>query len=103
MARGSLLTAQQTPPEIPAGLTSALLERRPDIQAAEQILVATNANIGVAKAAYFPTITLTGEFGFQSTALANLFSGSRRSMELYTTAHAADLYGRTARLSGGTG
>jgi multidrug efflux system outer membrane protein len=72
------LLAQETPPEIPAGLTSALLERRPDIQTAEQILVARNANIGVARAAYFPTITLTGEFGFQSTALASLFSGSRR-------------------------
>ena len=78
VARTSLTNAQPTPPEIPAGLTSALLERRPDIQAAEQILVAANANIGVAKAAYFPTITLTGEFGFQSTALASLFSGSRR-------------------------
>lgn len=78
IARGNLLTAQQTVPEIPSGLTSALLERRPDIQAAEQILVAANANTGVAKAAYFPTITLTGEFGFQSTALGNLFSGARR-------------------------
>ena len=78
VARGSLLTSQQTPPEIPAGLTSALLERRPDIQAAEEILIANNANIGVAKAAYFPTITLTGEFGFQSTALASLFSSARR-------------------------
>ena len=78
VARGSLMTVQQTPPEIPAGLTSALLERRPDIQAAEQILIAANANIGVAKAAYFPRITLTGEFGFQSTALASLFSGPRR-------------------------
>jgi multidrug efflux system outer membrane protein len=63
---------------VASGLTSALLERRPDIQEAEQILVAANANIGVAKAAYFPSITLTGEFGFQSTALASLFSGSRR-------------------------
>src|SRR5690242_1691833 len=76
--RGTLMAAQQTPPEVAAGLTSALLERRPDIQEAEQILVAANANIGVAKAAYFPSITLTGEFGFQSTALASLFSGSRR-------------------------
>jgi outer membrane protein, multidrug efflux system len=78
VARGSLMTVQQTPPEIPAGLTSALLERRPDIQAAEQTLIANNANIGVAKAAYFPQITLTGYYGYQSIALANLFSGSRR-------------------------
>jgi len=78
ITRGRLLTDQQTPPEVPAGLPSSLLERRPEIQAAEQTLVATNANIGVAKAAYFPQITLTGEFGYQSTALANLFTGSRR-------------------------
>jgi outer membrane protein, multidrug efflux system len=64
---------------VPPGLPSALLDRRPDIRGAEQALVAANANIGVAKAAYFPQISLSGALGGQSTSLANLFSGPSRA------------------------
>jgi outer membrane protein, multidrug efflux system len=73
--RGRLLTEQPHAPEVPAGLPSALLERRPDIREAEQGVVAANAGIGVAKADYFPQISLTGTGGLQSAALASLFSG----------------------------
>jgi multidrug efflux system outer membrane protein len=73
--RGLALVDQPEPPEIPAGLPSSLLERRPDIRQAEQSLIAANAQIGVAKAAYFPAISLTGSGGVQSFALASLFTG----------------------------
>ncbi|HEY2116269.1 MAG TPA: efflux transporter outer membrane subunit [Candidatus Angelobacter sp.] len=73
--RGLKLTEQPHAPEVPVGLPSALLERRPDILQAEQNLVAANAQIGVARAAYFPQIALTGTGGYQSGALTNLFTG----------------------------
>jgi multidrug efflux system outer membrane protein len=80
--RGQSLTAQEIPPEVPTGLTSSLLERRPDIQAAEQDLVAANAEIGVARAAYFPQLSLSGFLGGQSTQLASLFSGAHSAWTL---------------------
>jgi multidrug efflux system outer membrane protein len=75
LPRGLALTEQPHAPEVPVGLPSLLLERRPDIREAEQQLVALNAQIGVAKADYFPNIALTGTGGYQSSALTSLFGG----------------------------
>ena len=75
IARGLALTAQSEPAQIPAGLPSELLDRRPDIREAEQNLVAANANIGALKAALFPDISLTGTGGLESYALNRFISG----------------------------
>jgi NodT family efflux transporter outer membrane factor (OMF) lipoprotein len=82
VVRGRGLTAQEFPPEVPAGLPSALLERRPDIRAAEQDLIAANAEIGVARAAYFPQLSLSGTLGGASTQLSSLFSGAHTTWNL---------------------
>lgn len=76
--RGRPLEAFEAPPGVPAGLPSALLERRPDIRQAEQQLIAANAEIGAAKAEYFPRISLTSFFGVQSRALSDLLTGPAR-------------------------
>jgi multidrug efflux system outer membrane protein len=73
--RGLSLTEQPHAPEVPVGLPSSLLERRPDIREAEQNLIAANAQIGVARAAYFPQIALTGTAGYESPKLTDLFQG----------------------------
>jgi multidrug efflux system outer membrane protein len=75
IVRGAKLTEQPHVPEIPAGIPSSLLERRPDIREAQAQLIAANAQIGVAKAAYFPQISLTASSGYQSSALGDLFTG----------------------------
>ena len=78
IARGRTIDALLFP-ALPSGLPADLLERRPDIRQAEQNLVAANADIGVAKAAYFPRISLTALLGIESGELSNLFKGPSRT------------------------
>ena len=80
--RGRTLTEQPIPPEIPAGLPSALLERRPDIRASEEDLVSANAQIGAAKALYFPRISITGLLGIESAELNNFVKASARTSSI---------------------
>ena len=77
IVRGAALADQYDPPQVPAGLPSALLERRPDLREAEQNLIAANANVGVAKANFFPTISLSGLLGGVSPQLSELTTAGK--------------------------
>ncbi|HEY7028965.1 MAG TPA: efflux transporter outer membrane subunit [Gemmatimonadales bacterium] len=72
--RGTMLSEQSLPPEVPPGIPSSLLERRPDVREAEELMRSANADIGVAMADYFPRISLTGLFGWVSPELDKLLS-----------------------------
>jgi len=80
--RGVAIEAMVAPPAVPAGLPSDILERRPDLRQAEQNLIAANARIGQAKAAYYPSISLTGFFGSESSTLAGLFDAQARMWQV---------------------
>ena len=88
IARGLSLVEQPQPPQVPAGLPSSLLDRRPDLRAAEQQLVAANARVGVAKAAFFPSINITAAGGFQSVDLLGVVNKNGFS---YTMGGVVDL------------
>jgi multidrug efflux system outer membrane protein len=75
IARGISLTEQPHAPDLPTGLPSTLLERRPDVRRSEMFLVSANANVGVARAAFFPQFALTGSFGAQSTSITSFLQG----------------------------
>jgi len=75
IARWKPIAENEVPPQVPSGLPAQLLERRPDVLQAEQLLVAANANIGVAKALFYPTISLTGSLGTVSSSLSDFMTG----------------------------
>jgi outer membrane protein, multidrug efflux system len=77
ITRGAALADQYDPPDVPVGLPATLLERRPDLRETEQNLIAANANVGVAKANFFPTISLTGLFGGVSPQLSELTASGK--------------------------
>jgi multidrug efflux system outer membrane protein len=77
IARGAALADQYDPPEVPAGLTASLLERRPDLRESEQNLIQANAEVGVAKTNFFPTISLTAAFGGLSPQLSELTAAGK--------------------------
>jgi multidrug efflux system outer membrane protein len=83
--RSETLVQQKMRTDVPPGLPSSLLERRPDIQAAEHQLVAANADIGQAKAAFYPQVTLTGFYGYQSVSLSDLFNQGARTWQFGPT------------------
>ncbi len=94
--RGQELAAQTVPPEVPAGLPSELLQRRPDIRQAEQDLVAANAFVGVAIANFFPQFSLTGLFGAVGPELDNFFYPAGKAWSIAAGLGGAALSGRTA-------
>ena len=88
-------------PKVPAGIPSELLTRRPDLLQAEENLIAANAQIGAARALYFPTISLTGALGNASADLSNLFSGPARVWSYAGLGRGSDLHLRRGERSGG--
>jgi len=101
--RGRILTEQPIPPEVPAGLPAALLERRPDIRASEETLVSANAQIGAAKALYFPRISITGLLGIESAELDRFIKSSALTWHIGADALQPIFnYGRIRSINEGT-